>query len=106
MPAFNSVSLQRATPDMAPMLGNLLELYVHDLSEVFPVELGPDGRFGYEKLPLYWAQPVRLIRRGASSLQVFESRAAHSRLFGGPAGTVRRGQPGRSELSPPARSRV
>jgi predicted acetyltransferase len=43
---------------MAPMLGNLLELYVHDLSEVFPVELGPDGRFGYEKLPLYWAEPV------------------------------------------------
>ena len=50
------------------MLGNLLELYVHDLSEIFPVELGPDGRFGYEKLPLYWAEPaVRhafLIKQG------------------------------------------
>ncbi len=43
---------------MAPMLRNLLELYVHDLSEIFPVELGPDGRFGYEKLPLYWAEPA------------------------------------------------
>jgi predicted acetyltransferase len=42
---------------MAPLLGNLLELYVHDLSEIFPVELGPDGRFGYDKLPLYWAEP-------------------------------------------------
>jgi predicted acetyltransferase len=40
------------------MLGNLLELYVHDLSEIFPVELGPEGRFGYEKLPLYWAEPA------------------------------------------------
>ncbi len=58
MPASNPVSLQRATPDMAPVLANLLELYVHDLSEIFPVELGPDGRFGYEKLPLYWAEPV------------------------------------------------
>ncbi len=43
---------------MAPMLSNLLELYIHDLSEIFPVTLGPDGRFGYEKLPLYWAEPA------------------------------------------------
>ena len=68
MPESNAVSLQRATPDMAPMLSNLLELYVHDLSEIFPVALGPEGRFGYEKLPLYWAEPtVRhafLIRQG------------------------------------------
>jgi predicted acetyltransferase len=55
---FSEVSLQRATPDMAPLLSNLLELYVHDLSEFFPVELGPGGRFGYEKLPLYWADPA------------------------------------------------
>ena len=47
MPTSNSISLQRATPDMAPMLSSLLELYVHDLSEIFPVELGPEGRFGY-----------------------------------------------------------
>jgi hypothetical protein len=52
--ASEAVRLQRATPDMAPVLGNLLELYVHDLSEVFPIELGPEGRFGYDKLPLYW----------------------------------------------------
>jgi predicted acetyltransferase len=43
---------------MAPVLGNLLELYVHDLSDVFPIELGPEGRFGYDKLPLYWAEPA------------------------------------------------
>ena len=58
MPGSNAVSLQRATPEMAPILSNLLELYVHDLSEIFPVELGPEGRFGYEKLPLYWAEPA------------------------------------------------
>ncbi len=40
------------------MLSNLLELYVHDLSETFSVQLGPGGRFGYEKLPLYWAEPA------------------------------------------------
>ena len=52
------VSLDAATPSDAVLLGNLMELYVHDLSAVFPdVALGPDGRFGYRKLPLYWSKP-------------------------------------------------
>jgi predicted acetyltransferase len=52
------VTLERATPDMSPLVGNLLELYIHDLSGIFAVELGPDGRFGYPRLPLYWADSV------------------------------------------------
>ena len=67
--AFTGVSLQRVTPSMAPMLSNLLELYIHDLSAIFPVELGPDGRFGYAKLPLYLteqaARQAFLIRQGS-----------------------------------------
>ena len=64
------VVLEVATARDAPLLGNLLELYIHDLSEVFPaIELGPVGRFGYEKLPLYWTEPERrfpfLIRYGS-----------------------------------------
>ena len=58
VPASDTVSLERATPDMNPLLRNLLELYIHDVSAIFPVELGPDGRFGYEQLPLYWAEPA------------------------------------------------
>jgi len=62
------VALDVATPRDAVVLSNLLELYIHDLSETFPVELGADGRFGYEKLPLYWSEPERrfpfLIRCG------------------------------------------
>lgn len=69
MPVSETVGLQRATPEMAPMLSNLLELYVHDLSEIFPVEIGSDGRFGYETLPLYWAEPATrhafLIKHGS-----------------------------------------
>jgi predicted acetyltransferase len=65
-----SVSLERATPEAAPLLSHLLELYLHDLSEIFPVDLGPDGRFGYEKLPLYWSEPgaryAFLIKCGSS----------------------------------------
>jgi len=65
----DTVVLARATAADAPLLANLLELYIHDLSPLFPqVELGPDGRFGYAKLPLYFSEPERrfayLIRHG------------------------------------------
>jgi predicted acetyltransferase len=68
MIATQEVVLERATQADAALLSNLLELYVHDLSEIFPVEIGPDGRFGYEKLSLYWSEHERrfafLIRSG------------------------------------------
>jgi predicted acetyltransferase len=51
------VTLERALPADAALLGHWLELYCHDLSEVFPIEPGVDGRFGYPKLPLYWSEP-------------------------------------------------
>ncbi len=54
------VRLDAATSKDAVLLANLLELYIHDLSDVFPhVELGEDGRFGYRSLPLYWSEPER-----------------------------------------------
>jgi predicted acetyltransferase len=54
------VLLDLATPQDAPLLANLLQLYIYDLSEAFPsVELGTDGRYSYEKLPLYWSEPER-----------------------------------------------
>jgi predicted acetyltransferase len=64
------VVLDVAAPGDAPLLANLLELYIHDLSDAFPdIELGADGRFGYDRLPLYWSEPERrfafLIRHGA-----------------------------------------
>lgn len=65
------VVLEAATIQDATLLSNLLELYIHDMSEVFPtVELGADGRFGYDRLPLYWSEPERrfpfLFRCGAA----------------------------------------
>lgn len=59
MESADDVALDQATLLDAPLLSNLLELYVHDLSDVFPVELGPDGRFGYDRLSLYWSEPER-----------------------------------------------
>ena len=56
----HEVVLDVATSADATLLSNLLELYIHDLSAAFPsVEMGPDGRFGYRNLPLYWSEPER-----------------------------------------------
>jgi predicted acetyltransferase len=62
------VVLQVAAASEAPVLANLIQLYIHDLSDVFNLDPGPDGRFAYDKLPLYWSEPERrfplLIRCG------------------------------------------
>jgi predicted acetyltransferase len=58
----------------AAVLSNLLELYSHDLSEVFALELGANGRFGYERLPLYWLESERrlpFLIRAATQLAGF-----------------------------------
>jgi predicted acetyltransferase len=66
------VAIEPATLADATLLGNLLELYSHDLSEVFPIEPGSDGRFGYPKLPLYWSESDKrfpfLIRAGGKTV--------------------------------------
>jgi predicted acetyltransferase len=62
------VVVEPAAHGDATVVSNLLELYAHDLSVAFSLELGTDGRFGYERLPLYWTEPDRrfpfLFRHG------------------------------------------
>lgn len=53
------IEVKAATPDETPILANLLQLYAHDFSEFQEIELGPDGRFDYKPLPLYWSDPNR-----------------------------------------------
>jgi predicted acetyltransferase len=48
-----------ASAEQQPILANLVELYAHDFSEFHDLELGEDGRFGYDSLPLYWTDPNR-----------------------------------------------
>lgn len=70
MNAADEVHLEPAAPASEPLLANMLELYLHDLSQFFPITLGPDGRFGYQRLPEFFARPERnfpwLIMRGSS----------------------------------------
>jgi predicted acetyltransferase len=66
--------LDPANSDEAPLLANLLELYTHDLSGVFKLDVGAEGRFGYAKLPLYFNEPGRrfpLLFRVAGQLAGF-----------------------------------
>jgi predicted acetyltransferase len=53
------VTLEVATRDLEVPLANLLELYLHDMSETFPIRISEQGNFGYAWLPTYWAEPDR-----------------------------------------------
>jgi predicted acetyltransferase len=54
----STVTVELAKQADSTLLANLLELYMHDLSEIFPVvQLGPEGRFGYPWLSSYWSEP-------------------------------------------------
>jgi predicted acetyltransferase len=48
-----------AALEQEPILANLLELYAHDFTDFYDLELGADGRFGYTGLSLYWSEPHR-----------------------------------------------
>ncbi len=54
-----SLELIAATPAHESLISNLLQLYIHDFSELIPLELDPDGRFAYPDLRLYWSEPSR-----------------------------------------------
>jgi predicted acetyltransferase len=61
------LEIKAASVEMKPVLENLLELYCYDFSEVISLEIGPDGRFGFRDLDLYWSEPQRfpfLLYRG------------------------------------------
>jgi predicted acetyltransferase len=53
------VELSQASVSDEPVLANLLNLYLHDFSEAFGDSPGPDGRFVYERLPLYFTEAGR-----------------------------------------------
>jgi predicted acetyltransferase len=54
-----NVAVVSAGREQEPILANLLELYAHDFSEFHDIEIGPDGRFGYKRLALYWKEDGR-----------------------------------------------
>ena len=59
MAAGSTVEIVIATSEQFVVVANLFELYAHDFSEFHEVEPGEDGRFGFDKLPLYWSDSNR-----------------------------------------------
>jgi predicted acetyltransferase len=56
----SSAVLEPVAAAEAGVLANVFELYLHDMSEAFPqLVLGAEGRFGYARLPDWFAEPDR-----------------------------------------------
>jgi predicted acetyltransferase len=53
------VELIQAGAKQQSVLENLLQLYIHDFSELVPQDVGDDGRYSYKNLSLYWSDSSR-----------------------------------------------
>jgi predicted acetyltransferase len=53
------LELIKATLEQKPILANLLELYAYDFTEFCDFDIGDNGFYGYQYLPLYWIEPTR-----------------------------------------------
>jgi hypothetical protein len=97
------IEVDPALREHATILANLLELYAHDFSEFHSLDLGPDGRFGYKSLSLYWSEPNRhpflirvggklaglaLVKRGSGFLVMRRSGTCQNSLFSADAEDV------------------
>ena len=49
----------KAKEEQKPILANLLELYAYDFTEFCDFDIGNNGFYGYEYLPLYWTDQNR-----------------------------------------------
>jgi len=57
------ITLTPATADNRPLIANLIQLYLYDMTESMPFPVGADGRFEYGFLDRFWRYPY-LIRSG------------------------------------------
>jgi predicted acetyltransferase len=46
-----------ATEDQKPIIANLIQLYLYDMTESMPFPVGADGRFEYDFLDRFWRFP-------------------------------------------------
>ena len=53
------VQITPATLEQQPVLSNLYQLYIHDFTDFLEQPLRKDGRFDYDPLSAYWAEPDR-----------------------------------------------
>jgi predicted acetyltransferase len=53
-----------ARPDQRPLIANLIQLYLYDMTESMAFPIGPDGRFEYGFLDRFWRFPYLIYADG------------------------------------------
>ncbi|MBB4050989.1 putative acetyltransferase [Devosia subaequoris] len=56
-----TISIRRAKDDDKSAIANLIQLYLHDMTEFMPFPVGSDGRFEYGFLDRFWRHPYFLM---------------------------------------------
>lgn len=78
--------LRVAGIDDKPVVDNLLQLYLHDMSDYVSTSISPEGRFAYPYLDRYWSEEgaaegrVPFIFAVNGELAGFALKGSHSRL--------------------------
>lgn len=87
MKGSDNIEVTPATQEQEPIITNLFELYVHDFSEFHHLDLGCNGRFGYEYLSQHWKKQGRhpFLIRVSGELAGFAFVKKGSELCGSPA---------------------
>ena len=57
-----NVSLRPATTADRPVIANLIQLYLYDMTEFMPFPVGADGRFEYGFLDRFWRHPYFILQ--------------------------------------------
>ena len=57
MTAMAETTIAPAREDQRPVIANLIQLYLYDMTESMPFPVGPDGRFEYDFLDRFWRFP-------------------------------------------------
>lgn len=78
------VELIAAAANERPVLENLTQLYCHDWSEMLPLDIGDDGRYGDFGLASYWTDDWRhpFLLRVEGKLAGFALLAERSKITG------------------------
>ncbi|HEV7344702.1 MAG TPA: GNAT family N-acetyltransferase [Devosia sp.] len=59
----SEIVVEAARIDQKPLIANLIQLYLYDMTESMPFPVGDDGRFQYDFLERFWRYPY-LIKSG------------------------------------------
>lgn len=54
------VQIRKASVDQKPILERLMQMYLHDFSEIDPCDVNDDGIFQYKYFDHYWTEPDRI----------------------------------------------